>query len=125
MTNNNIETQATSTTCPTPDKTTAEETSEEEIMDVDPSNEVDHDHPNHHELQDSLVDHDLTHPHHMKGATAVGIEEHFSIQCPYKTNEEKELKLFYMYRVYIGRLSREEENKLRKQYDLENLSENR
>ena len=100
-----------------------EETSEAEIVDVDPSREVDHDHPNHHELQDSLVDHDLTHPHHMKGATASCGEEHFSIQCPYKTNEEKELKLFY--RVYIlGRLSREEENKLRKQYDLENLSEN-
>ena len=63
---------ATSITCPTPDKTTVEETSEAEIVDVDPSHEVDHDHPNHHELQDSLVDHDLTHPHHMKGATAVG-----------------------------------------------------
>jgi hypothetical protein len=50
-------------------------------------------------------------------------EEHFSIQCPYKTNEERELKLFY--KVYSGRLGAEEEAQLRRQHNLENLPENR
>ena len=46
-----------------------------------------------------------------------------AIECPHKTDEERELKLFYL--VYTRHLSRDKEDELRKKYNLTNLAQNR
>ena len=62
-------------------------------------------------------------PSPFEGCHSCGQEGHMAIECPHKTAEERELKLFYL--VYARHLDRDKEDELRKKYNLVNLGQNR